>query len=62
MQRVLLTTRELANFLRLSPRTVAKYCHHGLIPYLRLPRGKVRFDQKEVLDWLKEKTINEENQ
>ena len=62
MQTVLLTTSELANFLRVTPRTISKYRQLGLLPYVRLPRGKVRFDQKEVLDWLKEKTINEENQ
>ena len=53
MKQVLLTTRELANFLRLSPKTIAKYRQLGLIPYMRLPRGKIRFDQKEILDWLK---------
>lgn len=59
MQKILLTTRELADFLRVTPKTISKYRQLRLIPYMRLPRGKIRFDQKEILDWLKEQTINE---
>ncbi|RLG23793.1 excisionase [Methanosarcinales archaeon] len=58
MQKVLLTTREIANLLRISPSTIARYRRLGLIPYIKLPTGKVRFDQREIIKWIEEKRVS----
>jgi len=57
MQKVLLTTKEIARFLRISTSTIDKYRKLGLIPYIKLPTGKVRFDQGEIMKWIEEKRI-----
>ena len=57
MEKTLLTTREIANFLRIAPQTIAHYRKLGLLPYIKLPTGKIRFDQRELMKWIEEKKI-----
>jgi len=39
MERTLLTTREIANFLRIAPKTISHYRKLGLLSYIKLPIG-----------------------
>jgi len=57
MEKVLLSTSEMARFLRISTSTIDKYRRLGLIPYVRLPNGQVRFEQKEIMKWIEEKRV-----
>jgi predicted site-specific integrase-resolvase len=57
MEKTLLTTREIANFLRIAPQTISHYRKLGLLPYIKLPTGKVRFDQREIMKWIEDKRI-----
>ena len=45
----LLTARELAKRLRVSPETVRAWARRGSIPTLRLSRKVVRYDAEAVL-------------
>lgn len=51
-RRPLLTTRELADHLRLSPATVLRRYREGLIPGFRLASNVLRFDPDEIDAWL----------
>ena len=52
---------EAAEFLGISPRTLERYVHEGLIPYVPLPkrgsRGAVRFLRVQLLQWLERRTV-----
>ena len=47
----LLTPRELAKILKISPATAYKWAERGVLPSYKL-EGVVRFDPKDVLDFL----------
>lgn len=57
MEKTLLTTKEMARFLRISTSTIDTYRRRGLVPYVRLPNGQVRFEQREIMKWIEEKRI-----
>jgi predicted site-specific integrase-resolvase len=44
-------------FLRISTATIDKYRKRGLIPYIKLPNGQVRFEQKKIMRWIDEKSV-----
>ena len=46
--------KEMAKILGVLKRTLERYILKGL-PYIRLPSGRLRFDEKEVIDWIKNK-------
>lgn len=52
---------EAAEFLGISPRTLERYVHEGLIPYIPLPkrgsRGAVRFLRVQLLEWLESRAV-----
>ena len=48
----LLTTRELANFLKIDEKTVRKYVNYGLIPCYKIGRY-FRFKYDEVMNSMK---------
>jgi excisionase family DNA binding protein len=48
----LLTARELADFLGLSPSTVLDKWERGELPGFKLPGGAVRFRPSEIEEWL----------
>lgn len=49
----LMTTEEVAEFLRIRPRTVYQYVYQGIIPYKKLRNG-LRFNREEILFWLEQ--------
>lgn len=55
MERELWTTRDLARFLRVSVQTVERYCRKGILPFVKLPSGQLRFEQGEIIRWLRER-------
>jgi len=48
----LLTARELATLLAISPKTLYSYVERNLIPHFRIETN-VRFRGREVADWLR---------
>jgi excisionase family DNA binding protein len=56
-----LTYREAALLLKISPRTLERWTREGLVPYIRLPqRGRwagVRFSRNQLLRWLRQRTV-----
>jgi excisionase family DNA binding protein len=48
-----MTAKELAQMLRISPKTVFKLARAGRIPSFRIGTA-VRFDPKLVIDWLRQ--------
>lgn len=53
MQR-LLTTKEVADYLRLRRETVIRKAEKGMIPAIKLD-GRWRFPQEQLEEWLKQK-------
>jgi len=48
----MLTKKELAELLNVTERTINRYMEKG-IPFIKLPTGTVRFEEDEVMKWLK---------
>jgi excisionase family DNA binding protein len=48
----LLTARQLAEALGVSPHTVLDWAQRGEVPSFKLPNGAVRFRPSEVEAWL----------
>jgi excisionase family DNA binding protein len=48
----LLTTREVAGILRVSPETVLRWVRRGKLGARRLPGGELRFSEQALQDWL----------
>jgi excisionase family DNA binding protein len=44
----LMTPDEVAELLRLHPRTIKRKANDGVIPSLRLPNGQVRFVREKI--------------
>jgi excisionase family DNA binding protein len=61
-----LTYREAAHLLKISPRTLERWTGEGLVPYIRLPqRGRwsgVRFSRNQLLRWLRQRTVRHDEQ
>lgn len=53
----LLTTRDVAEWLHVSPETVLRRARAGEIPSFRIATNALRFDEAEVAAWL-ERTRN----
>jgi excisionase family DNA binding protein len=51
----LLTTREVAEFLGLSPESVLRRWHTGELPGYRLASNVLRFRESEIETWLERK-------
>lgn len=54
----LLTTEELADWLKVSPRTVRRWARDNEIPCLVMC-GQWRFDRSAVTDWLQPSEVPE---
>jgi excisionase family DNA binding protein len=54
----LLTTRQVAELLGVSPATVLRRWRAGEIPGYRLSSNVLRFDQGELAAWLEERRFN----
>lgn len=55
--RLLLSKREVASWLKLSLPTVSKLTFEGQLPAIRLKSGQLRYDQAEVESALKKMKI-----
>ena len=57
----LMTVEELAKYLNESKRTIYKYIQIGDCPkYMRISRKNIKFDRKDVDEWLLSKKVNPE--
>ena len=54
----LLTTREVAERLRVSVTKVLRMTRRGELPGFRLPGGALRFDSDELDAWLKKRATS----
>ena len=61
MSERLLTTREVATFLGVSPETVLRRWRSGELPGYRLASNLLRFRESELEAWLKEARRNSES-
>ena len=52
----LLTTRELAKMLAISPKTIYNYVSRNMIPHFKI-EANVRFRGREIADWLKRRAV-----
>jgi len=52
MDTTLLTDSEAADYLRLTPRQVAKLAKKGILPTVNLPGGETRFDPDDLRQWV----------
>lgn len=49
----LLTAKELADILAISPKTLYNYVTRGMIPYFKI-ESNVRFRARDVAEWLRQ--------
>ena len=49
----LLTAKELAEILAISPKTLYNYVTRGMIPYFKI-ESNVRFRARDVAEWLRQ--------
>jgi excisionase family DNA binding protein len=49
----LLTAKELADILAISPKTLYSYVTRGMIPYFKI-ESNVRFRARDVAEWLRQ--------
>ena len=57
----LMTVEALAEYLSESKRTIYKYIQIGDCPkYIRISRKNIKFDRRDVDDWLLSKKVNPE--
>jgi excisionase family DNA binding protein len=54
----LLTAREVANALSVSPETVLRWARRGELPAIRLPGGAIRFREDEFERWLEQRATS----
>ena len=51
----LLTARQVADRLGVTPRTVLRWTRRGELPAIRLPGGALRYDQHDLDGWLEQR-------
>jgi excisionase family DNA binding protein len=54
----LLTARQVAELLAVSPETVLRWTRKGELPAIRLPSGAIRYRPDELDRWLAERATN----
>jgi excisionase family DNA binding protein len=47
----ILTSREAAEFLRVSPRHLRELCKYSDIPHRQQGRGRITFSKEKLTDW-----------
>ena len=57
----LLTTREVADRLGLAPETVLRWAKRGKLPAVYLSSRAIRFREKDLADWLEQRTTGGES-
>ncbi len=48
----LLTARQVADLIGVSPETVLRWTRRGDLPAIRLPGGAIRFREEALSDWI----------
>ena len=56
----LLTTKEIAKYLRLRPETILRMVNKGEIPAIRIG-GRFRFDKAQIDEWLRSRSTSNEH-
>ncbi len=56
----LLTARAVAEHLDVSTSTVLRWTRQGKLPGLRLPSGAMRYRESDLLDWIENRAIKED--
>ena len=56
-----ITVEELANALKVNPRTIQRFIQRKEIPAIRIGR-QWRFKKEWVDEWLKKNTVNQEDE
>ena len=51
------TVKEAASWLRLSEKTIYRYCERGELPHQRIPGGCIRFRRDDLESWLEERRV-----
>lgn len=51
----LLTAKELADILAISPKTLYSYVTRGMIPFFKI-ESNVRFRARDIADWLRKRS------
>jgi excisionase family DNA binding protein len=54
----LLTARELAEMLAVSPETILRWTRRGELRAIRLPGRAIRYREAEVEEWLEQRATN----
>lgn len=49
---ILLTARDVAELLGVTPATVLRWTRQGALPAVRLPSGQIRYRPEELDAWL----------
>lgn len=52
----LLTVDQIAEMLQVKTGTVYQWVHEGFVPHIKLGR-LVRFNESEVMEWLRKRTV-----
>ncbi|RIK73198.1 MAG: hypothetical protein DCC68_25320 [Planctomycetota bacterium] len=52
MSTTLITLREAAEALRMSPQRLGRLIRRGQIPHVMLPGDDVRFDERDLTAWV----------
>jgi excisionase family DNA binding protein len=55
----LLTARDVAERLGVSPETVLRWTRRGDLPAFRLPSGQIRYREDDLEAWLEERATTE---
>ena len=55
----LLTTKEVAEFLQISPQRVYTLCSTKKFPHIKISSRRIRFDCDAVKEWLNERSQGE---
>lgn len=53
----LLTIRELSDNLKISTSTIYHWVANNKIPFVKMPGGDLRFDEKKIQSWIEQRTI-----
>ncbi|MBW1785029.1 MAG: helix-turn-helix domain-containing protein [Deltaproteobacteria bacterium] len=54
MMAEIMTTKEIAKYLRLHEITICKYAAEGKIPAIRIGRRVWRFDKEAIDNWIRD--------
>ena len=56
----LLTTKEVAQFLRISESRVYTLCSQHEFPHIKVTKRRTRYSARAVIAWLDERSVNSE--